>query len=78
MDEPGQADDRSADLGPDGGAGQRTPRWVKVFAVIAIVAVVLLLVLLLSGRGHGPGRHLGAASAPVSTAAGVVAGLHRA
>lgn len=36
-----------------------TPRWVKVFAAIALVAVVVIAVLLITGRGggHGPGRH---------------------
>lgn len=35
-----------------------TPRWVKVFGIIAIVAVVLFVVLQFIGGGHGPGRHL--------------------
>ena len=34
-----------------------TPRWVKVFGVIAALAVVLLIVLLVFGSGHGPQRH---------------------
>jgi hypothetical protein len=37
-----------------------TPRWVKVFGIIALV-VVLLFVILLFTRGpggHGPGRHI--------------------
>ena len=36
-----------------------TPRWVKVFGIIALVTVVLFVVLMLIGRGggHGPGRH---------------------
>jgi ABC-type transporter Mla subunit MlaD len=40
-------------------AREPTPRWVKVFAIIALVVVVLFVVLLLTGRGgeHGPGRH---------------------
>ena len=35
-----------------------TPRWVKVFTVIAAVVIVLVVVMLLAG-GHGPGRHTG-------------------
>lgn len=36
-----------------------TPRWVKVFGVIAIVLVVLFVTLALIGGGrHGPGRHM--------------------
>jgi hypothetical protein len=35
-----------------------TPRWVKVFGIIALVLAVLVVVLLVAGRGgHGPGRH---------------------
>jgi hypothetical protein len=38
-----------------------TPRWVKVFGILALVVVLLFAVLLLArgpgGRGHGPGRH---------------------
>ncbi len=38
-----------------------TPRWVKVFGVIAIVAIALVVVMLIAGRGgHGPGRHAAA------------------
>ena len=32
-----------------------TPRWVKVFGIIAIVVVLLVVFMLLTG--HGPGRH---------------------
>jgi hypothetical protein len=34
---------------------QRTPRWVKVFAIAGVLVVVLVIVALLGG--HGPGRH---------------------
>jgi hypothetical protein len=35
-----------------------TPRWVKVFGIIALIVAVLLVVMLIAGRGgHGPGRH---------------------
>ncbi len=39
-----------------------TPRWVKVFGVIAIVVIVAFVVLMITGRGggHGPGRHTSA------------------
>jgi hypothetical protein len=36
---------------------EKTPRWVKVFGVIAAVVIVLLAVLLIVGGGHGPSRH---------------------
>jgi hypothetical protein len=34
---------------------QRTPRWVKVFAIVGVVVVALVIVALLGG--HGPSRH---------------------
>ncbi len=35
-----------------------TPRWVKVFGIIALALVVLFVILLVTGSGgHGPGRH---------------------
>jgi hypothetical protein len=35
-----------------------TPRWVKVFGIVAFVLVVVVAVMLVAGRGgHGPGRH---------------------
>ena len=39
------------------------PRWVKVFAIVAVIFVVLLVVMLLTG--HGPGRHLHGGLGPV-------------
>lgn len=38
---------------PDGG----TPRWVKVFGILAIIVIVAFIVVLLVGGGHGPARH---------------------
>ena len=40
-----------------------TPRWVKLFGIIALV-VVLLFVLLLAGGHHGPGRHMHGSDGP--------------
>ncbi len=55
---PDIGDDTSVRPGP--GATTGTPRWVKVFGIIALV-VVLLFVILLFTRGpvgdHGPDRH---------------------
>ena len=51
------------DTDDDSGVGPREsttgpPRWVKVFAIIALVLVLLVVILLLAGGGsHGPGRH---------------------
>ena len=49
-----------------------TPRWVKVFGLIALVVVLLFLVVLVVGGGeHGPGRHTPAgASSPSSQTPG--------
>lgn len=45
---------------PDRESTPGTPRWVKVFGVIALVLVVLVVVMLVTGGGnHGPGRHTG-------------------
>jgi hypothetical protein len=53
----GHESEEGAMSGPDRGTKPPMPRWVKVFAV---VAVLLLLVLLVVGGGeHGPGRHTG-------------------
>jgi hypothetical protein len=58
--------DRRADpdTGDDSGVGPYreppagTPRWVKVFGLVALVVVVLFVVVLLIGGGeHGPSRH---------------------
>jgi hypothetical protein len=40
-----------------------TPRWVKVFGIIALVVALLFVILMFTrgpgGRGHGPARHFG-------------------
>jgi hypothetical protein len=45
----------------DAGRGSRpgTPRWVKVFAVIAAIVILVFVILLVTGNDHGPGRHSG-------------------
>lgn len=45
-----------ASAGPDRGSITATPRWVKVFGMIALVVVVLFVILHLTGGGLG--RHL--------------------
>ena len=37
-----------------------TPRWVKVFGIIALILVLLVVIIIVTGLGgeHGPGRHL--------------------
>lgn len=46
-------------VGPGPGSTTGTPRWVKVFGIIALVLVLLFVISLLTGGGggHGPGRH---------------------
>jgi hypothetical protein len=44
-----------------------TPRWVKVFGIIAVVVVLLFVILMFtrgSGGRHGPGRHSSGGHAP--------------
>ncbi|MEO6456858.1 MAG: hypothetical protein ABIO92_01080 [Chloroflexia bacterium] len=44
---------------PDRGSTPGTPRWVKVFGIVALILVLLLVVIMLIGGGeHGPGRHM--------------------
>jgi hypothetical protein len=43
--------------GPDRGSAPSTPRWVKVFGIIALVVVLLFVISLLAGVRHGPGLH---------------------
>jgi hypothetical protein len=50
-------------VGPDRGPTAGTPRWAKVFWIIAIVVVVLFAIALLTKGPHNPGRHLGSAHA---------------
>jgi hypothetical protein len=62
---PDTGDDPDTGVGPEResltSTPHRTPRWVKVFGIIALVLVLLVVVKLLIGGGrHGPRRHLGA------------------
>jgi hypothetical protein len=43
-----------------------TPRWVKVFGVVALLVIAVVLVLILTGRGgpHSPRRHISPADTP--------------
>jgi hypothetical protein len=48
------------------------PRWVKLFALIALVLVLLVAAVMVAvGGEHGPGRHLpsGGAASPTARAA---------
>lgn len=40
-----------------GGPVEGPPRWVKVFAVVALVLVAAFVIMLASGH-RGPGRHI--------------------
>jgi len=45
-------------VGPDRQPTPNTPRWVKVFVIVALAVVLLFVIAALTGRGgHGPGRH---------------------
>ena len=44
---------------PDQSSPPPMPRWVKVFAAIAVILVLLVVVALIWFPGkHGPGRHI--------------------
>jgi hypothetical protein len=46
-----------------------TPRWVKVFGIIALVLVLMVVFMLFAGGGrHGPGRHVPSGGAGDHTA----------
>jgi hypothetical protein len=47
----------SRNPGSDRGSPPSTPRWVKVFGIIALVLVLLFVISLLAGVRHGPGLH---------------------
>jgi hypothetical protein len=44
-------------LEPGHGSTSGTPRWVKVFGIIALVLILLFVISLLTGARHGPGMH---------------------
>ena len=44
---------------PETGEAPGAPRWVKVFAVIALIVVLLVVIMMVAGGGnHGPSRHM--------------------
>jgi hypothetical protein len=50
-------DDPAPDSEPGTESATGTPRWVKVFGLLAVLILVLLVVIALLVGGHGPGRH---------------------
>ncbi len=62
--------------GSDRGSISGTPRWVKVFGLVALAVVLAFVILLLTGggAGHGPSRHAqsdaGAAASSPSASVG--------
>jgi hypothetical protein len=46
-------------LEPDRGSITGTPRWVKVFGIVALVLVLAFIILHLTGRGFSHGDHTG-------------------
>jgi hypothetical protein len=64
MGNPPNHSDRGDDTdAPDDGSTTDTPRWVKVFGIVALVVVLLIAVMLIMRGGHGPGRHTSSADA---------------
>jgi hypothetical protein len=57
-DPPTYPDTDDSGVGPDRGAPPGTPRWVKVFGIVAlVVALLVIIVMLIGGGDHGPWRH---------------------
>lgn len=56
---PGIGEDIDTGLDPDRERTNGAPRWVKVFAIIALAIAVLFVGLKVTGLGgnHGPSRH---------------------
>ena len=42
---------------PERSSTRGTPRWVKVFGIIALILALLFVISLLAGVRHGPGLH---------------------
>ena len=63
-----------ADPDPQREARPPIPRWVKVFAIVAVVAVLVLTVALVTGHGgpegHGPARHMPSGESPATNVPG--------
>ncbi len=59
MADPPPYPDTGDETGVGGACGSTTgtPRWAKVFGIIALILVLLFVISLLTGGGHGPGRH---------------------
>jgi hypothetical protein len=53
-----------------------TPRWVKVFGIIALAVILLLVILLLVAGpgGHGPGMHTSVGGGVSTDTGGSVSG----
>ena len=63
------------DTGGDAGAGPErdsppsTPRWVKVFGIVALALVLVIAIIIKTGVGgqHGPARHMPSGDTPPSS-----------
>lgn len=54
------------DVGPDLASGGATPRWVKVFGIVAAIVIFLFVIVLLTRGPHRPDRHMGGSHVPPS------------
>lgn len=72
-----QGDDRDdTGMAPGSASTTGTPRWVKVFGIIALVVIALFVIALLGGggAGHGPGRHTSSGATDEGTPAFSITG----
>jgi hypothetical protein len=58
--EPNSGAGRDAGAGPERGSPPKTPRWVKLFGIIALVLILVVVIGLVAGVAgpHGPRRHI--------------------
>jgi hypothetical protein len=66
---PDSVDD--TDVAPNHGSAPSTPRWVKMFGIIALILVLLVGIIVFTGVGgeHGPGRHIQSSDAVATPSA---------
>lgn len=72
-------DSAKSGMEPDRGSVTDTPRWVKVFGIVALVLVLAFVITHLTGKGFSHDDHTGSGDKPASGEHGghTPAGGHR-
>ena len=71
MTDPPPYSDSGRGTGDDVGT---TPRWVKVFGIVALIVVLLFVVLMFTRGPHGPRRHMPSGGSSGQTPPSIVVG----